>query len=85
MLGEHGLGIQVVSKGTKISLGKFVSVEHFTPLTLDLQTGAVSTKDTVEIWETAREVAIEKVRGRANRSARTDSPMADETEVEKSF
>ena len=45
----------------------------------------VSTEDTVEIWEAAREEAIEKVRGRANRSARADSPMADEAEVEKSF
>jgi len=75
---------EFVSKGTEISPGKFVP-EYFTSLTLDLQTGVVSTEDTVEIWEAAREVAIEKVRGRANRSARTDSPMADETEVEKSF
>ncbi len=51
--------------------------EYFTPLTLDLQTGVVSTEDTVEIWESAREVAIEKVRGRANRSTRADSPMVD--------
>jgi hypothetical protein len=33
----------------------------------------------------ARETVIEKVRGRANRSTRADSPMVDETEVEKSF
>ena len=45
----------------------------------------VSTKDTVEIWETVKEEAIEKVRGRANRSERTDSSTSDETEVEKSF
>jgi hypothetical protein len=38
--------------------------EYFTPLTLDLQTGVVSTEDTVEIRVAAREVAIEKVRGR---------------------
>ncbi len=31
-----------------------------------------------------KEDAIEKVTGRANRSARADSPMADEAEVEKS-
>ena len=42
---------EFVSKGTEISLGKFVS-EYFTPLTLDLQTGVVSTEDTDEIWET---------------------------------
>ncbi len=45
----------------------------------------VSTEDTAEIWEAAREKETEKVRGRKNRSARADSPMADEAEVEKSF
>jgi hypothetical protein len=28
---------------------------------------------------------MEKVRGRANRPVRADSPMVDESEVEKSF
>jgi hypothetical protein len=45
----------------------------------------VSTEDTPETWETAKEETIEKVRGRANRSERADSPMTDEVEVEKSF
>jgi hypothetical protein len=54
------------SKGTEISLGKFVS-EYFTPLTLDLQTGVVSTEDTDEIWEAAKEEVMEKINGRANR------------------
>jgi hypothetical protein len=53
---------EFVSKGTYISLGKFVS-EYFTPLTLNLQTRVVSTEDMTEIWETEREEAIEKVRG----------------------
>ena len=75
---------EFVLKGTEISLGKFVP-EYFTPLTLNLQTGAVSTEDTDEIWEAVKEEAIEKVTGRANRSARADSPMADEAEVGKSF
>jgi hypothetical protein len=75
---------EFVSKGTKISLGKFVS-EYFTPLTLDLQTGVVSTEDTDAIWETAKEEAMEKANGRTNRRARTDSPMIDEAEVQKSF
>jgi hypothetical protein len=75
---------EFVSKGTEISLGKFVP-EHFTPLTLNLQTGVVSTEDTEEIWEAAKEEATEKVRGRVNRSARADSPMVDEAEVGKSF
>ena len=67
---------EFVSKGTEISPGNFVP-EYFMPLTLDLQTRVVSTEDTVEIWEAAREVAIEKVRGRANRSTRADSPRVD--------
>jgi hypothetical protein len=46
---------EFVSKGTEISLGKFVS-EYFTPLTLDHRTGMVSTEDTDEIWETDRTV-----------------------------
>ncbi len=58
-------------------------LEYFTPPTLNLQTGVVSTEDTDEIWESAKEEATEKVRGRANGSARADSPMTDE--VEKSF
>jgi hypothetical protein len=74
---------EFVSKGTEISLGKFVS-EYFTPLTLDLQTG-VSTEDTDEIWETAKEEAMEKIKERETRRARADSPMVVETEVEKSF
>ena len=75
---------EFVSKGTEISLGKFVS-EYFTPLTLDLRTGVVSTEDTKKIWKAAKEEAMEKVKGRANRRVRADSPMADEEEVEKSF
>ena len=75
---------EFVSKGTEISLGKFVS-EFFTPLTLNIRTGVVSTEDTNAIWETAREEAIRKAKRRAKRSARTDSPMPDEAEVEKSF
>ena len=35
---------EFVSKGTEISVGKFVP-EFFTPLTLNLQTGVVSTED----------------------------------------
>jgi ribonuclease HI len=75
---------EFVSKGTEISLGKFVS-EYFTPLTLGLQTGVVSTEDTDEIWDVAKEEAMEKTKGRETRRARADSPMVDETEVEKSF
>jgi hypothetical protein len=69
---------------SEISLGKFVP-EYFTPLTLDLKTGMISTEDTVEIWETVKEETMEKVMGWTTRSVRTDSSMTDEVEVEKSF
>ncbi len=59
--------------------------EHFTPLTLDSWSVVVSTEDTDEIWKTAKKEAMEKVEERANRLVRTDSPMVDEAEVEKSF
>jgi hypothetical protein len=59
-------------------MGKFVS-EYFTPLTLDLQTGVVSTEDTDEIWE--KEEAMEKINGREIRRAGADSPMVVEAEV----
>ena len=75
---------ELVSKGTEISLGKFVS-EYFTPLTLDSRSSVVSTEDTDEIWKAAKEEAMEKVKGRANRQVRADSPMVDETEAERSF
>jgi hypothetical protein len=45
----------------------------------------VSTEDTDEIWEAAKEEAMEKTKGRETRRARTDSPMPVQTEVEKSF
>ena len=45
----------------------------------------VSTEDTDEIWKAVKEEAMEKVKGRANREVRADSPMVDEAEVEKSF
>ena len=73
-----------LSKGTEISLGKFVST-YFTPLTLDSRSDVVSTEDTEEIWKAAKEEAMEKAKGNANRQVRVDSPMVDEVEVEKSF
>ena len=65
-------------------MGRFVS-EHFTPLTLDIKTGVISDEDTVETWETAKEVEMEKVRRKKNRTSGGDSILIDETEVEKSF
>ena len=75
---------EFISKGTEISLAKFVS-EHFTPLTVDIKTGMVSDEDTDEIWESVKEVVIEKVRRNKNRSSGGDSLLIDEEEVEKSF
>jgi hypothetical protein len=75
---------EFVSKGTEISLGKSIPTQ-FSPLTLRLQTEVVSTEDTDEIWDTAKEEAMEKTKGRETGRARADSPMVDETEVEKSF
>ena len=75
---------EFVSKGTEISTGRFVS-EHFTPLTLDIKTGVISDEDTVEIWESMKEVVMEEVRRNKNRSSGGDSILIDEAEVEKSF
>ena len=62
---------EFVSKGTEISLGKFVS-EYFTSRTLGSQTGVVSTEDTDGIWKTTKEEVMKKVKGRANRQVRVD-------------
>jgi len=75
---------EFVSKGTEISLGKFVS-EHFTPLTLNAKSEVISTEDTPDIWEAAKGEALEKARRKASRQASADSPRLDEAEVEKSF
>jgi hypothetical protein len=74
-------GWEFVSKGTEISLWKFVP-EYFRPLTLDSRTGVVSTENTVEIWEAVREETVKKVRGRPRGSKGEDSPMTDEVETE---
>ena len=75
---------EFVSKGTEISLGRFVS-EYFTPLTFDIKTGVISVEDLVEIWETVKEAVMEKVRRNKGRSSGGDSIPIDEEEVEKSF
>ena len=59
--------------------------EYFTPLTLNLQTSVVSTEDTDEIWETVKEVTMEKVKGRVSSQVRVDSSRTDEEEVKRSF
>ena len=71
-------------KGTEISLRKFV-LEHFTTLTLDIQTGVVSDEDITEIWEVVKEDTLDMVRGNKNRTTGADSPVVVEKEVEKSL
>ena len=75
---------EFVSKGTEISLGRFVS-EFFTPLTLDSNTGVISDEDTAEIWGVAMEAAIEKARRNKKQTSGEDSTMIDVREVERSF
>ena len=75
---------EFVSKGTEISLGRFV-LEFFTPFTLDSDTGVISDEDTAEIWGAAMEVAIEKARRNKNKTSGEDSTMIDVREVERSF
>ena len=75
---------EFVSKGTEISVGRFVS-EFFTPLTLDSNTGVISDEDTSEIWGAAKEVVIEKARRNKNKTSGEDSTMIDVREVERSF
>ena len=74
---------EFVSKGTEISLGRFVS-EYFTPLTLDTNTGVISDEDTTEIWGPVKEVVIENARRNKNRTSGEDSTMIDVVEVERS-
>ena len=75
---------EFISKGTEISLGRFVS-EYFTPLTLDTKSGVVSVEDTAEIWESAKEEAMEKIRRTKSRTPGGTPITIDEGEVEKSF
>jgi len=77
-VGEQGLGICL--EGDRDLAGKIcVGILHgaHTPR-LGSQTGVVSTEDTDEIWKSVKEEVMEKVKGRANRQVRADSPMIDE-------
>jgi len=57
--------------------------EHFTPLTLDIQTEVVSIEDTDEKWEFSKKESIEKVRGNKNRTTTTDSPISPSDSVDQ--
>ena len=52
---------EFVSKGTEISLGKFVS-EYCTPITLDSWSSVVSTEDTDEIWRDGKVFLAQQAR-----------------------
>ena len=60
-------------------------MEHFTPLTLDNNSGVVWGEDTVDIWNTVKQEAIDKVRRTKSGTVQGELPMIDEQEVEKSF
>ena len=65
-------------------MGNFI-LEHFTTLTLDIQTGVISDEDTAEIWGAAKETVTEKARRNKNKTSGEDSTMLETREVEKSF
>ena len=79
-----------VSKGTEISVGRFLS-EYFTPLTMGEQhQGALSDEDVTEVWSAAKSEAIRKAERISSlrtkdgaKGAEAHSP--DEKEVEKTF
>ena len=45
----------------------------------------VSDEDIADIWEAAKQEAIDKVRGTKSSAAGAESPMIDDEEVEKPF
>ena len=79
-------GWDFVSRGTELSVGKFLS-EYFTPLTTseEQQIGIVSDEDTDDVWVAAREEAICKVRKNEGRVTGTTASIPDEKEVERTF
>ena len=79
-------GWDFVSRGTELSVGKFVS-EYFTPLTTfeEQQIGIVSDEGTADVWVVAREEAICKVRKKKGRATGTTASIPDEKGVERTF
>jgi hypothetical protein len=74
-----------VSKGTELSVGRFL-IEYFTPLTLGEQhKGALSDEDVTEVWSAAKSEAISKVRKLKGGAKGAEAPNPDEEEVEKTF
>jgi hypothetical protein len=74
-----------VSKGTEISVGRFL-IEYFTPLTLGEQhQGALSDKDVAEVWLAAKSETIIKVRRTKGGAKGAEAHCPDVKEVEKTF
>ncbi len=74
-----------VSKGTEISVGRFL-IEYFTPLMLgDEHQGALSDEDVAEVWLVAKSEAISKVRRTKCGAKGAEAHCPDVKEVEKTF
>jgi ribonuclease HI len=74
-----------VSKGTEISVGRFL-IEYFTPVTLGEQhQGALSDEDVAEVWLAAKSEAISKVRRTKGGAKGAEAHCPDVKEVEKTF
>jgi hypothetical protein len=74
-----------VSKGTEISVGRFL-IEYFTPVTLGEQhQGVLSDEDVVEVWLAAKKEAISKVSRTKGGAKGEEAHCPDVKEVEKTF
>ena len=74
-----------VSKGTEISVGRFL-IECFTPLTLGEQhQGTLSDEDVTGVWLTEKSEVINQVRRTKGGVKGTEVHCPDEKEVEKTF
>ena len=74
-----------MSKGTEISVGRFL-IEYFTPLTLGKQhQGALSDGDVTEVWLAVKSEAIRKVRRTKGGVKGAEVHCPDEKEVETTF
>ena len=74
-----------MSKGTEISVGRFL-IEYFTPLTMGEQhQGALSDEDVTEVWSVAKSEAIRKTERTKDGAKGAEAHSPDEKEVEKTF
>jgi len=74
-----------VSKGTQISVDRFL-IEYFTPLSLGEQLqGSLSDEDVTEVWLSAKSEAISKVSRTKGGVKGAEAHCPDVKEVEKTF